>query len=190
MNANRMLLIVASVSLSILAAGCASDRFNRSKYLPDGEVISGQAEDATVYDLDTAVQNLMARMRAHPAFIRDYEDLLKKRGKKPVLQVLSLDCDRVSPRLDETRLRIVQDKVSQSAFESDLFALRDAKLADVLKTCDAPDCILRGVLTQVEERVRGRCYVYRLQLVLADASTSAVIWQGANTVLKVDRIAY
>jgi len=64
MNNGRMLLNVVVVSVLVSASWCASNRFGHSKYLPDGEVISGRAEEATVYDLDTAVQSLMSRMRS------------------------------------------------------------------------------------------------------------------------------
>ncbi len=56
MNMNKMALNVAIVSVLLAAAGCANERIVRSEYLSDGEVISGRADEATVYDLDAAIQ--------------------------------------------------------------------------------------------------------------------------------------
>lgn len=184
MNMSGMMLNVAVASVLMAAAGCANERLGRSTYLPDGEVIAGAADEATVYDLDTAIQNLMTRMRAHPTFVRNYGEIKTKKKAKPVLQVLSVDCSSCTAlRLDKTRLAMVRDKVCQSAFESDLFALRDFVVSEAVQDVEAPDCILRGTLAHVAEK--ERCHVYRLQLVLTDSRTSSVIWQGAHTVTKI-----
>ena len=127
MNMSKMALNVATVSVLLVAAGCANGRIGRSEYLPDGEVISGRADEATVYDLDTAIQSLMTGMREHQTFVRNYGEIkAKRKGGKPVLQVLSIDCNScMTPRPSTTKLAMVRDKVCQSVFESDLFALRD-----------------------------------------------------------------
>lgn len=189
MNVNSLLLNAAIVAVLMTTVGCAGGRFGRARYVPDGEINSGHAAEATVYDLDSAVQGLMAGMRAHTTFIRDYEDIKKNKNRKPILQILPIDCNNfAAPRPDKVRLAMVRDKISQSVFESDLFALRDSVLSDALKTADVPDCVLHGTLTQVSEG--RRCYVYRLQLVLTEPLSNAVIWQGAKTIQKVDRLFY
>ena len=191
MNMTRMVLNVATVSALLVAAGCANGHLGRSEYLPDGEVISGRADEATVYDLDTAIQSLVMDMRAHPAFVRNYEEIkAKRKGGRPILQALSIDCNSCkTPRPSATKLAMVRDKICQSVFESDLFALRDTVVSGALQNAEVPDCVLRGTLMQVTEdtRRRGRgCNVYRLQLVLTDSKTSDVIWQGAHTIVKID----
>ena len=191
MNMSRMMLKVATVSVLLAAAGCANGRLGRSEYLSDGEVISGRADEATVYDLDTAIQSLMTGMREHPAFVRNYEEIkARRKGERPVLQALSIDCNScMTPRPSTTKLAMVRDKVCQSVFESDLFALRDTVVSEALQNPETPDCVLRGSLMQVAEETgrRGRgCNVYRLQLVLTDAKSSAVIWQGSHTIVKID----
>ena len=191
MNMTRMVLNVATVSALLAAAGCANGRMGRSEYLPDGEVISGRADEATVYDLDTAIQNLVTEMRAHPTFVRNYEEIKAKRKVgRPILQVLSIDCNSCkTPRPSTTKLAMVRDKICQSVFESDLFALRDTVVSEALQNAEVPDCVLRGTLMQVTEdtRRRGRgCNVYRLQLFLTDSKSSDVIWQGAHTIVKID----
>ena len=195
MNMSRMALNVATVSVLLAAAGCANGRIGRSEYLPDGEVISGRADEATVYDLDTAIQSLMTGMREHQTFVRNYGEIKAKRNDgKPILQVLSIDCNScMTPRPSATKLAMVRDKICQSVFESDLFALRDTVVSEALQNSEAPDCVLRGSLMQVAEDVRRRgrgCNVYRLQLVLTDSKTSAVIWQGAHTFVKLDWLFY
>ena len=191
MNVSKMALNIATVSVLLAAAGCANERIGRSEYLPDGEVISGRADEATVYDLDTAIQNLMTGMRAHPTFVRNYEAIkAKKKDGKPVLQVLSIDCKScMTPRPSATKLAMVRDKICQSVFESDLFALRDTVVSEALQNAEVPDCVLRGTLMQVAEETRRRgreCNVYRLQLILTDAKSSDVIWRGAHTIVKID----
>ena len=191
MNMSGMMLTVAVVIATMATSGCANGRRGRAGYLPDGEVISGRADEATVYDLDTAIQSLMTGMREHPAFVRDYEEIkARRKGGKPVLQALSIDCNScMTPRPSTTKLAMVRDKICQSVFESDLFALRDTVVSEALQNAEVPDCVLRGTLMQVTEdtRRRGRgCNVYRLQLVLTDAKSSAVIWQGAHTIVKID----
>ena len=99
-------------------------------------------------------------------FVRNYELIKTAKGEKPLLQVL-------------------RDRVCQSVFESDLFALRDAAMSEALQDAEVPDCVLRGSLAGFRER--GGCYVYRLQLVLIDPKTGAVFWQGFDTFLKVVR---
>ena len=191
MNMSRMMLKVATVSVLLAAAGCANGRLGRSEYLSDGEVISGRADEATVYDLDTAIQSLMTGMREHPAFVRNYEEIkARRKGGRPVLQALSIDCNScMTPRPSTTKLAMVRDKVCQSVFESDLFALRDTVVSEVLQNAEVPDCVLRGTLMQVTEETRRRgrgCNVYRLQLILTDAKSSDVIWRGAHTIVKID----
>lgn len=193
MNKNSLLLNVAVASVLLSVTGCANSQFGRSRYLPDGEMISGRADEATVYDLDSAIQSLMTGMRVHPAFLRDYEEIkAKRKDGKPVLQILSIDCSScVTPRPSKTKLAMVHDKLCQSVFESDLFALRDTVVSEAFQNAELPDCVLRGALMQVAEEVRGRgrdCNVYRLQLVLTDSKTGAVIWQGAHTFVKLDRL--
>lgn len=195
MNMNGMMLTAAAVIVTMAASGCANGRFGRAGYLPDGEVISGRADEATVYDLDTAIQSLMAGMRAHPTFVRNFEEIkAKRKNGKPIVQILSIDCNScMTPRPNKTKLDMVRDKICQSVFESDLFALRDTVVSEALQNSETPDCVLRGTLMQVAEDVRrcGRgCNVYRLQLVLTDPKTSAVIWQGAHTFVKLDWLFY
>lgn len=195
MNKSKMALNVATVSVLLAVAGCANGHIGRSEYLPDGEVISGRADEATVYDLDTAIHSLMTGMRAHPTFIRNYEETkTKRKDGKPILQVLSIDCNScMTPRPNTTKLAMVRDKICQSVFEADLFALRDSVVSEALQNVEVPDCVLRGTLMQVTEEVgrRGRgCNVYRLQLVLTDSKTSAVIWRGAHTFVKLDWLFY
>lgn len=195
MNMNGMMLTVAVVIATMATSGCANGRRGRAGYLPDGEVISGRADEATVYDLDTAIQSLMTGMRAHPTFVRNLEEIkAKRKDGKPIVQVLSIDCNScMAPRPNKTKLAMVHDKICQSIFESDLFALRDTVLSEALQNSEAPDCVLRGTLMQVAEDVRRRgreCNVYRLQLVLTDSKTSSVIWQGAHTFVKLDWLFY
>ena len=195
MNMSGMMLTIAVAIATMATSGCANGRLGRAGYLPDGEVISGRADEATVYDLDTAIQSLLTGMRAHPTFVRNFEGVkAKRKNVKPIVQVLSIDCNScLTPRPSKTKLAMVREKICQSVFESDLFALRDTVVSEALQSSEAPDCVLRGSLMQVAEDVRrsGRgCNVYRLQLVLTDSKTSAVIWQGAHTFVKLDWLFY
>ena len=184
MNKNVSMFGFAAALAMTLAVGCASDPHGKAKYLPGGEVISGSPNAVTVYDLDTAVKNLMSRMRAHPMFVRNYELIKTEKGEKPLLQVLPIDCRCPSSSFARGRLNVLRDRVCQSVFESDLFALRDAVMSEALQDAEVPDCVLRGSLAGFRER--SGCYVYRLQLVLTDPKTTAVLWQGSDTFLKVD----
>ena len=181
MNVNKLLLKAAIVSAMLAGTGCVT----RDVYRPDGEVISGRLGETTVYELDEALEGLMTAMRAHPTFIRNYEEFAAKKKGKPFLQVLPIDCRNCTPsRPEKLKVDMLRDKVCQSVFESDQFALRDSVWAEALKDSSTPDCVLHGSLTKVsEDRHRIVC---RLQLVLTDATTSAVIWQGAATVVKID----
>lgn len=192
MNKGTMMLKVAAVSVLLAAAGCMNARYDRSKYLPTGEKVSGIPERATVYDLDAAVQELMSQMRTHASFIRSYEEFKQKNNRKPILQILPIGCRCSMFSSYKGRLGIVHDKIGQSIFESDLFVLRDDVLTDALqKTAGqnqvkVPDCALRGLLTRVREE--GRCYVYRLQLILSEAKSGDILWQGEVTIQKTDWI--
>ncbi len=127
----------------------------------------------------------MTAMRSHPTFIRNYDEIVAKKKMKPLLQVLPIDCSNcIIPRLERIKVGMLRDKVCQSVFESDQFVLRDAIWSEAVKDTATPDCILRGSLTKVGEDRRH--VICRLQLVLTDAVSSAVIWQGAATVIKLD----
>lgn len=181
MNMSKFLLNAAIVSALMSTTGCLT----KSVYLPDGEVISGRVYDTTVYELDTALEGLMTAMRSHPTFIRNYDEISAKKKGKPILQVLPIDCRNcTTARPEKLKVDMLRDKVCQSVFESDQFALRDAVWSEAVKEAATPDCVLHGSLTKVsEDRHRVVC---RLQLVLTEATTSAVIWQGAATVVKLD----
>ena len=181
MNASKNLLNVAIVSALVVTAGCVS----RDVYRPDGEVISGRPGETTAYELDEALEGLMTAMRSHPTFIRNYDEIAEKKKGKPILQVLPIDCRKcITGRPDQRKVDMLRDKVCQSVFESDQFALRDAVWSEAVKETTAPDCVLHGSLTKVSEDRHH--IVCRLQLVLTEAVTSAVIWQGASTVVKLD----
>ena len=181
MNMSKDLLNVAIVFALVASAGCVT----RDVYRPDGEVISGRTGETTAYELDAALEGLMTAMRSHPAFIRNYDEIAAKKKGKPILQVLPVDCRKcITGRPDQRKVDMLRDKVCQSVFESDQFALRDAVWSEAVKETATPDCVLHGSLTKVsEDRHRVIC---RLQLVLTEATTSAVIWQGAATVVKLD----
>lgn len=180
MNMSKV-LFGGAIVLALAAAGCVT----RPAYLPDGEVLSSRHGETTVYELDAALEELMTAMRSHPTFVRNYDEITAKKKGKPILQVLPIDCRKcLTGRPDKLKVDMLRDKVCQSVFESDQFALRDAVWSEAVKESTAPDCILHGSLTKVGEDRRRM--IYRLQLVLTDAATSDVIWQGAATVVRID----
>lgn len=179
-----------------------------ARYVSNGEMIAGTSDEATMYDLDGAAQSLLRKMRTNGTFKRNYAALMDAKKGLPLVAIgriedrtggASEECADVQARLDSVR-----NEVCISVFESELFTVRDdmlsetvskrilknskngledGALAEVLNKHPSPDCVMVGDLRKFSDR--GGYYVYRLHLSLQDLKSGTVMWEGAETVIKL-----
>ena len=208
----RHLMLGLPVAGLLAAAGCVSSEAlrcaqQRARYADPNAIVAGTPDSATMYDLESAVTELMEQMRSSPRFSEEYADATnsmrqaKSTKRRPMVVVAFLE-NRTTQRV-QGRLDAVRDTISTSLFNSGLFDVKDdeatAKILSrivwgvdggmekgtLLQTIgerDAPDFMLTGELRQFED---GGVYTYRLALAIHSFRTGATIWQGVHTRVKL-----
>lgn len=174
-----------------------------AQYVPNGEVINGKASEMTMYDLETATQELLAKMRKSALFTQKYNAAkAKKKGALPVIVVGNIE-NRTTSRIQD-RLDTVREIVNTSLFEMDLFDVKDdaassqiaarilqsetgglenGAAVNALGTHDSPDFMLIGDLSSFKDY--GGYHTYKLHIAIHDLSTGKVVWQGIQTKIKL-----
>ena len=174
-----------------------------ARYVSPGEVISGDASAATMYDLDSAAQSLLAKMRKSALFTRQYQKVRAAKGDDlPVIVLGNID-NRTTCRIQD-RLDSVRDMVRASLFESDLFVVKDDQAAatiaarilqseagglengaalSALGEHESPDFLVLGDFRAFADA--GGFYTYRLRLAVHSLATGAVVWEGVETKIKL-----
>jgi len=174
-------LIFFGVAAVLLGTGCVHRNSERhpAVYAENGDIVVGYADEATMYDLDTAAQNLMRQMRESDVFKRAYAEFAKGKTTKPTLKIGVIG-SRVNIDV-QYRLDSIRNIVSISMYESELFNVHDTQVAsgDIRE-----DAVITGDLRRFIDN--GGYYVYRLHFCLCERVTGKVMWEGAETVVKRD----
>lgn len=173
-----------------------------AQYVPQGEVINGQADAMTMYDLETATQELLMKMRKSAVFNQNYAAVKTKKGALPVIVVGNIE-NRTTSRI-QGRLDTVREIVNASLFEMDIFEVKDdaasnqiasriiqsetsglenGGLVASLGTHDSPDFLLVGDLSAFKDY--GGYHTYKLHISIHNLTTGKVVWKGIQTKIKL-----
>ncbi|MGN0854685.1 MAG: hypothetical protein ACI4R9_04090 [Kiritimatiellia bacterium] len=174
-----------------------------ARYVEQGEVISGRASEATMYDLESGTQELLKKMRKSNLFQQNYRKVkAAKNGDLPVIVLGNIE-NKTSSRIQE-RLDSVRDIVRTSLFETDLFEVKDDQAAaqiaarivqsetgglengaaiNALGTHDSPDFMVLGDLRAFEDH--GGFHTYKLRLAVHNLATGKIVWEGIQTKIKL-----
>ena len=173
-----------------------------TRYVDPSEVIAGKPTGATMYDLETAVQNLMSKMRGSPRFTENYNAARKAKGGLPIVVLGNIEnktSDRIQARLDAMR-----DTIRTSLYDTGLVEVKDDEASEAIRSRiirgadggmetsalvqnlgkqDAPDFIVLGDMRNFTDD--GGCHTYRLRLAIHSLVTGKVIWEGIQTMVKL-----
>lgn len=205
----KIQLILSTVA--VVLCGCVPNTYPRAEslpkgpaqYVPTGEVVNGIASEVTMYDLETATQELLTKMRKSTLFTQKYDEAkAKKNGVLPIIVVGNID-NRTTSRIQD-RLDTVREIINTSLFEMDIFdvkddaasnqiaariiqsqknGLEDGGLVNVLGTHDSPDFLLVGDLSSFKDY--GGYHTYKLHISIHSLTTGKVVWKGIQTKVKL-----
>ena len=190
----------------LLVCGCETvtvpPQAKGTQYVNPNEVIAGKPTETTMYDLETAVQNLMSKMRGSPRFSENYNAAKKAKGGLPIVVLGNIEnktTDRIQGRLDamrdtirtslyDTGLVEVKDDEASEAIRSRIIrgadgGLESGSLVQNLGKQDAPDFIVLGDMRHFTDV--GGYHTYRLRLAIHSLATGKVIWEGIQTMVKL-----
>ena len=80
MRTDEPILLLAASALCAFAVGCVSQKTDHVRYVDSGEIVTGTADRATMYDLESSAQSLMQKMLASPQFSRNYSAVKASKG--------------------------------------------------------------------------------------------------------------
>ena len=198
--------LIAAVAVAVLA-GCQTQPppNHKPQYIPQGTVIPGRAHNATMYDLESAANELLMKMRTSKVFERNYNNVKLREGGKPIIDfgnIANMTTSRIQDRLDSLRdtLRVslmemdlfvskdIQsfDKMKGRIIDTETNGLEDGSLVEGLGTHKSPSLMFWGDLHQFkDEGDDGTVHTYKLHLQLDDLRTGAVVWEGIETKIKL-----
>lgn len=188
----------------LMACGCETvpPQQTGTRYVDSSEVIAGEPTSATMYDLETAVQNLMSKMRASPRFSENYAAAKKTKGTLPIVVLGNIEnktADRIQGRLDAMR-----DTIRTSLYDTGLVEVKDDEASEAIRARiirgadgglesgalvqnlgkqDAPDFIVLGDMRHFTDV--GGYHTYRLRLAIHSLTTGKVVWEGIQTMVKL-----
>ena len=193
---------VALLFITILA-GCMASCTHQARYVDPDTVITGKAERATMYDLESSARQLMEQMLASPQFVANYNATKAAKGQLPPIAVIGNIENKTTERI-QARLDAVGETVRTALFNSALFEVKDDGAADAIKsrmvrsadggledgelvqvmgTNDSPDFIVLGDLRHFADV--GGYHTYRLRLAIHSLRTGKVVWEGIQTKIKL-----
>lgn len=180
-------------ALAALAlAGCA-----HHGYVNPASMNFDRPENATLYDMKTAVADLVGKMQADEGFQEHYELLASKKGELPVLQIGNIanySQSRVTQKLESARRRIetalrktrlfdiVDDAASAESVSEELADSLTKNAAIGLKNDDGLQAFGEHASADYEMRGRyrefhdGDRYAYELSLQLIDLHNGKQVW--------------
>lgn len=202
-----------AVACLAAACGCVSSQSSSpiadrplpkgsAQYAPLGEVESGNATDLTIYDLEAATGELLAKMRKNALFTQNYTKVKDAKGALPVIVVGNIS-NKTTSRI-QNRLDMVRDIVTTSLYETNLFdvkddtasdaiaarlalseegGLEDATLTSAFGDHESPDFMLIGDLTAFRDV--GSIHTFKLKFAIQDLRTGKIVWQGIQTNIKL-----
>lgn len=198
-------IVIASLAAAV-SCGChTTPPKSRVQYIEQGTVIAGKAHNATIYDLESAANELLSKMRTSKIFERNYGNIKLREGGKPVIDFGNIEnktASRIQGRLDSLR-----DTIRISLIETDLFeskdmqsfggissrmlssetnGLEDGSLVESMGTHKSPSLMFKGDVRQFEDDgYEGVHHTYKLHLALYDLKTGRVVWEGTETKIKL-----
>ena len=204
-----MKAILAAATAAALLAGCQTPPPppppKPVQYVNQGTVIAGKAHKATMYDLESAANELLMKMRTSKVFEQNYKNIKLREGGKPVIDFGNIEnktTSRIQGRLDSLRdtmrvslmemeLFVSKDiqsfgKMKGRIINSETNGLEDGSLVEGLGTHKSPALQFWGDLRQFEDDGDdGTYHTYKLHLQLDDLKTGAVVWEGIETKIKL-----
>lgn len=194
------------VVMVLVFVGCATETIppkpTGTQYVPPTEVVAGSPQLLTMHDLDSSVQQLMAKMRSNSRFTENYNAIKSAKGKIPLVVIGNIE-NKTTERL-QGRLDAVGDAIRASLYDSGLFDVKDddasraivsriirgaddgvedSSLVQSLGTQDPPDFIVLGDLRHFEDV--GGYHTYKLHLAFHNLKTGKVVWEGIQTRVKL-----
>ena len=190
----------------VLASGCETvtvpPQQTGTRYVNPTEVISGKPTEATMYDLETAVQNLMTKMRGSPRFTENYNAAKKAKGGLPIVVLGDIE-NKTTERIMD-RLIAMGDTIRTSLLDTGMFEVKDDEASEAIRSRiirgadggletgslvqnlgkqDAPDFIVLGDMRHFTDV--GGYHTYRLRLAIHSLTTGKIIWEGIQTMVKL-----
>ena len=193
--AGLMLVGLACIALSI--TGCST------QYVDPRKPILGVPDKVTMYDLESAAQELMSRLRASDAFADCCKSVQREKGSKPIITLAyienKLEGVRVQDRLDSIRDSIITELLRTGFIEVDDDEARNKIAARIIRGIDEghedgsllptfgtlapPDFLLGGDFRQFVDP--GGYNTYRLRLTIYNMKTRRPVWQEIETRIKL-----
>lgn len=192
--------ILSLLSLSaILFAGCVNHG-----YVNPNSVHFDKASNETIYDIKTAVADLVEKMQDDEAF-KEHYDLLSATKGKPVLQIGNIEnytTERITQKLNSARRRLeialrktqifeITDDANSAESVSETLVESITKNVDVgLKNDDnlqvfgahkSADYQMYGIYRSFKD---GDRYTYELTLKLIDIKTGLQVWSDIAEITK------
>lgn len=195
----KKLLSLLSLS-AILFAGCVNHG-----YVNPNSVHFDKASNATIYDIKTAVADLVEKMQDDDDFKEHYDLLAASKNAKPVLQIGNIDNyteDRILLKLNSARRRLeialrktglfeitddanTRESVSETLVESITknveVGLKNDDNLQVLKTHKSADYQMYGKYCSFPD---GDRHTYELTLKLIDIKTGFQVWSDFAEIAK------
>lgn len=193
--------ILSLLSLSaILFAGCANHG-----YVNPNSVNFDKASNETIYDIKTAVADLVEKMQDDEAFKDHYDMLSAKKGETPVLQIGNIENytkDRNLQKLNSARRRLeialrksrlfdivddvhsaesVSETLAESITKNVEVGLKNDDNLQVFGTHKSADYQIYGIYRSFED---GDRYTYELTLKLIDIKTGLQVWSDIAEIAK------
>ena len=193
--------ILSLLSLSaILFAGCANHG-----YVNPNSVNFDKASNETIYDIKTAVADLVEKMQDDEAFKDHYDMLSAKKGETPVLQIgniVNYTKDRNLQKLNSARRRLeialrksrlfdivddvhsaesVSETLAESITKNVEVGLKNDDNLQVFGTHKSADYQMYGIYRSFED---GDRYTYELTLKLIDIKTGLQVWGDIAEIAK------
>lgn len=193
--------ILSLLSLSaILFAGCVNHG-----YVNPNSVHFDKASNETIYDIKSAVADLVEKMQDDDDFKEHYDLLAASKNAKPVLQIGNIEnntSERITQRLNSARRRLEialrktrlfeitddansRESVSETLVESITknveVGLKNDDNLQVFGTHKSADYQMYGIYRSFED---GDRYTYELTLKLIDIKTGFQVWSEIAEIVK------
>lgn len=195
----KKLLSILSLS-AILFAGCANHG-----YVNPNSVNFDKASNETIYDIKTAVADLVEKMQDDEAFKEHYDLLAASKNAKPVLQIGNIEnntTERIIPKLNSAKIRLeialrktrlfeitddanTRESVSETLVESITknveVGLKNDDNVQVSGIHKSADYQMYGIYRPFKD---GDRYTYELTLKLIDIKTGFQVWSDIAEITK------
>ncbi len=192
--------------LLMTACGCTTKTpppIEGTQYGAAGDVDAGSPTNMTMYDLDSAAKSLLGKMLGSRRYAKEYDAVKVKKGGLPLLVIGGIESRIEGVRLQD-RLDVIGETIRTALYDSEMFnvkddnasaailnrivrgadgGLEDDSLVKATGSQESPDFIVLGDLKSFTDS-SGRC-MYRLHMALHSLRTGKILWEGAQTTVKL-----